>query len=88
MGFWSEGRLASTNHRFPNCDLVLQHIPHPLTKQTNKKKRIKHTWTRSGPPSSLDCPLRSDKKPGSGEEGKICCLEVSEKNNSGEPLKG
>ena len=27
MGFCSEGRLASTNHRFPNCDLVLQHIP-------------------------------------------------------------
>ena len=27
MGFWSEGRLASTNHRFPHCDLVLQHIP-------------------------------------------------------------
>lgn len=27
MGFCSEGRLASTNHRFPHCDLVLQHIP-------------------------------------------------------------
>ena len=38
MGFWSEGRLASTNHRFPHCDLVLQHIPHPLTKTRNKEE--------------------------------------------------
>ena len=49
MGFCSEGRLASTNHRFPHCDLVLQHIPHPLTK-TNKKKESNTPVLEAGPP--------------------------------------
>ena len=86
-GLWSEGRLASTNHQVPHCDLGFATYPITLNQRYKEKKNI-NTPVLSGPPSSLDRPLRSDKSQGVERREKICCLEVYEMNDLRRATRG